>query len=111
MYHPSHLFAATPFLWDLTSRSPLRRGLPRVQPIGIVHGFLLIPLALAFVWVALLPSARAVTPAPDGAYPGQNTAEGADALASLTTGNGNTAVGYEALFHNTAGGANTATGD
>src|SRR6476661_2044714 len=56
------------------SWSPLRLGLPRVQPIWIIRGFLLIPLALA--WFALSPSARAVLPAPDGGYPSDNTAEG-----------------------------------
>src|SRR5438034_6875851 len=81
-------------------RSPLRLGLPRVQPIWIIRGFLLIPLVLACF--ALSPTARAVLPAPDGGYSGSNTAEGDNALASLTTGNGvgggNTAIGWEALY-------------
>ena len=42
---------------------------------------------------ALLPRAQAVAPAPDGGYPGFNTAEGQNALFSLTTGAANTAVG------------------
>src|SRR6266436_2642559 len=78
-------------------RSPLRLGL------------LLIPLALACF--ALSPTARAVSPAPDGGYPGQNTAEGDDALFSLTSGGDNTAVGFSALFNNTTGYFNTAVGD
>jgi len=76
-------------------RSPLRRA------------FLLIPLALA--WLALSPTVRAVLPAPDGGYPGNNTAEGDDALFSLTTGTDNTAVGFNALYNNT-GYFNTANG-
>src|SRR5437762_8362213 len=57
---------------------------------------LVIPLALAcFV---LSPGAQAVSPAPDGAYPGGNTAEGSTALFSLTTGQHNTAVGLGALY-------------
>ena len=36
--------------------------------------------ALVLACFALLPSARAVTPAPDGAYPGFNTAEGFNTL-------------------------------
>src|SRR5260370_5818484 len=77
--------------------SPLRRG------------FLLITLALACF--ALSPTARAVNPAPDGGYPGQNTAEGDAALFGLTSGGDNTAVGFSALFKNTTGYFNTAVGD
>jgi hypothetical protein len=54
--------------------------------------------------------ALAVSPAPDGAYPNGNTAEGANALFSLTTGGGNTANGFQSLFSNTTGGGNTANG-
>jgi Chaperone of endosialidase len=88
-------------------RSPLRFGLSRVQPIWIIRGFLLITLLACF---ALSPTARAVSPAPDGGYPGENTAEGDDALFSLTTGTGNTAIGFRALYRNTTGGSNTANG-
>jgi hypothetical protein len=59
---------------------------------------------------ALSPTAQAVNPPPDGGYPGQNTAEGEDALFSLTTGTDNTAIGYQALHDNTAGQGNTAVG-
>src|SRR2546426_86134 len=86
----------TPDLRKSISRSPLRLG------------FLLIPLAL--VWLAISPTARAVTPVPDGGYPNENSAEGDDALFSLTTGSGNTATGFDALYSNTAGNDNTATG-
>src|SRR5438067_2334795 len=89
-------------------RSPLRLGLPRVQPIWIIRGFLLIPLVLA--WFALSPSTRAVLPAPDGGYANNNTAEGDDALFSLITGSNNTANGYQALYSNTTGYHNTANG-
>ncbi len=69
---------------------------------------LLIPLV--FACFALCPMAQAVSPPPDGAYPGGNTAEGLDALFSLTTGAWNTALGYNALNHDTTGGNNTAVG-
>jgi uncharacterized coiled-coil protein SlyX len=72
------------------------------------RGFFRIPLLLACF--ALSPAARAVVPAPDGDYPNQNTAEGEDALFSLTTGFGNTAIGSKALYNNTEGSFNTATG-
>jgi trimeric autotransporter adhesin len=65
-------------------------------------------LALAFF--ALSPTAWAVVPAPDGGYPGANTAEGTDALFHLTTGSDNTAIGFNALFSNRSGHDNTATG-
>jgi hypothetical protein len=64
----------------------------------------------AFGWFALCPLAEAVLPPPDGSYPGFNTAEGQNALFSLTTGVGNAAVGWFSLFSNTDGSFNTAVG-
>ena len=61
-------------------------------------------------YFALLPVALAVSPPPDGAYPGANTAEGNDALFHLTTGSDNTAIGFQALFSNLNGHDNTALG-
>jgi trimeric autotransporter adhesin len=65
---------------------------------------------LAAACFAFAPVAHAVTPAPDGGYPNNNTAEGTDALFTLTTGANNTALGYTALHNNTIGDYNTATG-
>ena len=48
--------------------------------------------------------------APDGGYPGGNTAEGQNALFSLTSGGYNTAVGYFSLRSNTTNNFNTAIG-
>jgi len=56
------------------------------------------------------PNAFGVLPAPDGGYPGLNTAEGQNALLSLTTGSANTAVGWFSLKSDTSGGFNTALG-
>ena len=53
---------------------------------------------------------QAVVPAPDGGYPGFNTAEGQNALFGLTTGQGNTAVGWFSLRSNTDGSFNTGVG-
>jgi hypothetical protein len=64
----------------------------------------------ACAWFTLLPSALAVTPAPDGGYPNGNTAEGQNALLSLTSGTLNTAVGSLSLKSDSTGGANTAIG-
>jgi hypothetical protein len=60
--------------------------------------------------LALTQTAHAVVPPPDGNYPDQNTAEGKDALFSLTTGVRNTAVGFRALYNNTTSDENTAIG-
>jgi hypothetical protein len=46
----------------------------------------------------LLPQAQAISPAPDGCYPGFTTAEGCQALQNLSTGSGNTGVGWRSLF-------------
>ncbi len=65
---------------------------------------------LALACFTLSPTARAVVPAPDGGYPGFNTAEGTSALQNLTTGVGNTVAGWHSLFANSAGNLNTAIG-
>ena len=83
----------------------LRKSIDR-SPLRL--GFLLISLALALF--ALPQMIQAVTPAPDGGYANENTAEGTSALFSVTSGNHNTANGFQALFSNTTGTANTATG-
>jgi len=68
-------------------------------------------LASVFIFaLGFMPSIYAVDPPPDGGYPNANTAEGEDALFSVTTGFDNTAVGFHALFGNTTGSGNTATG-
>jgi len=73
------------------------------------RGFLLIPLIL--VCFAVAPQTQAqLAPPPDGAYPNFTTAEGFQALFSLTTGVANTAVGWRTLFLTTDGSFNTALG-
>ena len=67
-------------------------------------------IMLGFVWVDRLPNAQAVSPPPDGGYPGGNTAEGQNALLNLTTGGFNTAVGWLSLRADMAGAFNTAIG-
>jgi hypothetical protein len=70
--------------------------------------FVLIPLVLACF--GLLPMTQAVTPAPDGGYPRGTTAEGTQALDSLTTGSWNTAVGFQAQLATTTGSSSVAVG-
>jgi hypothetical protein len=67
-------------------------------------------MIFAFVCIGVLPTAQAVSPPPDGGYPGGNTAEGRGALLSLTTGGFNTGIGYLALRSNMIGSFNTAIG-
>jgi hypothetical protein len=64
----------------------------------------------ALVWFGLSAVARAVSPAPDGGYPGGNTAEGQNALLSRTTGGFNTAIGFLSLRSDTTNSFNTAVG-
>jgi hypothetical protein len=65
-------------------------------------------LGLGCFWLS--PLAPALSPPPDGGYPGANTAEGDGALQNLTTGINNTANGTGALTENTTGSHNTANG-
>jgi uncharacterized coiled-coil protein SlyX len=67
-------------------------------------------ITFALVCFGLFPRAQAVVPPPDGGYPNFTTAEGQNALFSLTTGAANTAVGWRSLFSNSTGQFNTATG-
>jgi hypothetical protein len=53
---------------------------------------------------------QAVSPPPDGCYNNFTTAEGCDALNSVTSGTGNTAVGWRSLFLDTIGNSNTGVG-
>src|SRR5438876_1109639 len=96
--NPFNPKTTTPLARDSISRSPLR------------YGLFLIPLV--FAAFAFSPTAQAqLSPPPDGGYAGDNTAEGTDALFSLTTGTENTADGYDALLNNTTGVGNIALGN
>ncbi len=56
------------------------------------------------------PNMQAVNPPPDGGYSGDNTAEGQNALLSLTTGKANTAIGAQTLYMNVSGAVRARTG-
>src|SRR5712691_5391358 len=96
MYNPIQLTTTVPSVRTSISRAPWRCG------------FLLI--VLVFASLALSPTVCAVDPPPDGGYPNQNTAEGEDALLSLTSGFFNTAIGFNALSDDASGSLNTALG-
>jgi endosialidase-like protein len=75
-----------------------------MKPQNITH------ILIGIVCFGLLPQMQAVSPAPDGDYPGGNTAEGQNALLSRTTGSYNTAIGYLSLLSDTTNSFNTAIG-
>jgi hypothetical protein len=81
--------------------NPLLQCKPTIPPLFI---------AGVLACFGLLPKAQAVVPAPDGGYPGSNTAEGTDALFFLTSGVANTALGFTALHDDNIGSFNTAVG-
>jgi hypothetical protein len=75
---------------------------------GLWRGFFAVSLILAcFI---IVPGAPALNPPPDGGYTNFTTAEGQNALFSLTTGVANTAVGWFSLWSNATGEFNTANG-
>ena len=73
----------------------------RIQSIVIV---------LTLLFLGLLPQMQAVSPAPDGCYPGFTTAEGCNALQHLSTGAGNTGIGWYSLSSDTIHSYNTGVG-
>ena len=87
---------------------------PNIKSIGQSPsrlGFLLVALVLGCCFaLSPAPNAFGVSPAPDGGYAGNNTAEGSQALFYLTSGIDNTGLGFQALYHNTTGNFNTAVG-
>src|SRR5467141_3993601 len=88
-----------------TKNPPTRNSMSCSQ-----RGFILIPLALCCFGLSPAPQAFGVSPAPDGGYLNGNTAEGQNALFSLTSGINNTAAGFQALYSNTTGNYNVAAG-
>ena len=80
---------------------------PLIQPKNASP---LILIALLLACLPLSPVARAVVPAPDGGYPGQNTAEGQSALLHLAGGTYNTALGWASLGFTVTGNFNTGVG-
>src|SRR5262249_37280 len=77
------------------------------------RGLILHPTIIALLVVGSLVFSRsgwAVSPPPDGGYPGNNTAEGDSALFGLTIATDNTAIGFQALFSDTTGNSNVANG-
>jgi hypothetical protein len=80
------------------------------NPVHMKTKNLSLVLIPVLAYFSALPSSQAVNPPPDGGYPGGNTAEGQNALLSLTTGTYNTAVGWFSLQSVLTGNLNTAVG-
>jgi len=76
----------------------MKTNIPSLILVSMLTGF------------AFLHTAHAVSPPPDGGYPGLNTAEGQNAFFSLTSGIANTAVGWYSLKTNAIGNLNTGVG-
>ena len=74
------------------------------------QNIILTTILLTLGFFTLAQRTQAVVPAPDGGYPNFNTAEGQNALFSLTTGQWNTALGAFTLRSDTGGSYNTAVG-
>jgi hypothetical protein len=74
------------------------------------NGSALLVVALVLACFAISPMAQAVVPAPDGGYPGGNTAEGQRAVLNLTTGEFNSALGFLSLSALTTGNFCTGVG-
>ena len=83
-------------------------GRDPARSLPLWRGFLLIPLIL--VCFAFAPQTRAVSPPPDGGYPGFNTAEGQQALQFETSGIANTGLGWRALYSVDGSSYNTGVG-
>jgi hypothetical protein len=71
---------------------------------------IIITILLALGLLALSHKTQALTPPPDGGYPGGNTAEGQNALSGPTISGYNTAIGFYSLASLTDGGYNTGVG-
>jgi hypothetical protein len=71
---------------------------------------ILVAILAVLACFALLQGAQGISPAPDGCYPNFTTAEGCNALNSLTTGSGNAGLGWHALFSDSTGSFNTGVG-
>jgi hypothetical protein len=67
-------------------------------------------ILMGIICIVFLPRAQTVVPPPDGGYPNFTTAEGTNALQSLTSGIGNTGIGWRSLFLVDAASFNTGVG-
>jgi hypothetical protein len=91
---PARFFASSgPAIARITSAEK-RTGTTHMNLLNLHNKARIISLIVALIMsLGFLPMAHSVSPPPDGGYPDGNTAEGDDALLSLTNGSSNTAIG------------------
>src|SRR6266446_10979268 len=94
--------------YNLKASQTNRKDQKHMKPLLKTINAALASLVLACGGIS--QTVQAVVPAPDGGYAGGNTAEGQNALFSLTSGGFNTAVGFLSLRSDTTGAFNTAIG-
>src|SRR5207237_8868219 len=87
-----------------THREKPKEEKSNMKPQNLIH-ILILTVCLAFS-----PKVQAVSPPPDGCYPGFTTAEGCNALQFLGAGAGNTGVGWYSLYLVGGGNSNSGVG-
>jgi len=102
---------ATHFMAAILMILPLPREEQRSQnSVHMKEKTLSLILIALVAYYSVSATSQAVSPPPDGGYPGGNTAERQNALLTLTTGAYNTAVGWFPLQNHLTGTLNTAIG-
>jgi hypothetical protein len=107
---PRQSFASFRICDDKIKCDGEKKGIPMDQLIRLKTITSPVLITLSLLCFALLAKVQAVVPPPDGGYANFNTAEGQNALFSLTTGSGNTGVGWSSLLSVSTGSFNTGVG-
>src|ERR1700745_4059384 len=106
MYSLIQLKTLISYVRDGARPLPLRRGFLLIAHILVCFGLLPQMRAAPPEVFRQMPSAPDVSPPPDGVY-GGSTAEGYEALFSLTSGDFDTALGWRSLYTDTIASFNT----
>ena len=109
MYSPIELATLVSRRRDRTRSAPLWRGFLLIAHILVCFGLLPQMRAAPPEVFRQMPAAPDVSPPPDGVY-GGSTAEGHEALFSLTTGGFDTAIGWRSSYFDTTASFNMGVG-